>query len=108
MSDAVVFMHFKKFTNKLGELLQALSKKQISDFDSREIELKLFDWKLKLYEDIQIILHIISVAATKSSCESRIESYWQIISKRDKDINLYSDSYFRSQKKQKQYWHFFL
>ena len=75
MSDAVVFMHFKKFTNKLVELLQAMSKKQISDFDSREIELKLFDWKLKLYEDIQIILHIISVAAMKSSFESVRESY---------------------------------
>ena len=133
ISDEVVLMQYKKFINKLVELTSGLSSEQILDLDSREIVVKLLDSKMKLYENIQIILHIISVAATKSSCESILESYVSqyeyacdsrssfgedgindtfeiikngpIISKCDKVVKLSLDSYFRSQKKQK-YWHF--
>ena len=39
----------------------------------KQILIKLFDEKLEFYQDIQLILHIASYAATKSSMESVIE-----------------------------------
>ena len=42
--------------------------------DPKQILIQLFDEKLKLYQDIQLVLHIASYAATKSSVESVIES----------------------------------
>ena len=71
----VVSMQFKKFINKLFKLTSALSNEQILDLDSREIVVKLSDSKMKAYEDIQIILHIKSLAATKSSCKSIFVSH---------------------------------
>ena len=68
-------MQYKKVINKVVELTSGLSSEQILDLDSREIVVKLLDSKMKLFENIQIILHIISVAAKKSSCESILESY---------------------------------
>ena len=75
MSDEVVSMQFKKFIIKLVELMSALSNEQILDLDSREIVVKLSDSKMKAYEDIQIILHIKSSAATISLCESILVLY---------------------------------
>ena len=42
--------------------------------DPKQILVQLFDEKLKYYQDIQLILHIASCAATKSSVESVMES----------------------------------
>ena len=71
----MVSMQFKKFLNKLVELTSALSNEQILDLDSREIVVKLLDWKMKVYEDVQIVLHIKSLAVEKSNCESILVSY---------------------------------
>ena len=71
----VVSMQLKKFINKLVELTSALSNEQILDLDSREIAVKLSHSKMNAYEDIQIILHSKSLAATKSSCESILVAY---------------------------------
>ena len=42
--------------------------------DPKQILVRFFDEKLKLYQDIQLVLHIASYAATKSRIESVIES----------------------------------
>ena len=42
--------------------------------DPKQILIQLFDKKLKLFENIQLVLHIASCAATKSSVESVMES----------------------------------
>ena len=55
--------------------MSVLSNMQILYLNFREIVEKLSESKMKLYEDIQLILHIISVAAMTSSCESILESY---------------------------------
>ena len=43
--------------------------------DSRELFLDLFKTTEKKYEQIQVILHIVSCAATKVSCESVLETF---------------------------------
>ena len=43
--------------------------------DSIIIASKLYSEKEKLFDDIQVVLHIAAYAATKSSCESIVESY---------------------------------
>ena len=47
----------------------------MEELDSREVFKKFFSTKDKLYEGIQVVLHVSAVAATKSSCESVLESY---------------------------------
>ena len=42
--------------------------------DPKEIIIKLFDEKLKLYQECQLMLHIVSYASSKASCESIVES----------------------------------
>ena len=43
--------------------------------DPREILSKLISEKSRIYEDVQCVLHIMLYCATKSSCESVLESY---------------------------------
>ena len=63
---------YRKFVAAVADL----SPDDLSDdLDPREILQDLFSEKKKLFEDCQVILHIASTAATKSSCESIIESY---------------------------------
>ena len=47
----------------------------MQELDSREVFKKFFSTNDKLYEGIQVVLHVSAVAATKSSCESVLESY---------------------------------
>ena len=43
--------------------------------DARKVIMRLLNSSEKLYEGIQVVNHIITVAATKSTTESVIESY---------------------------------
>ena len=51
------------------------SPEELQAIDSRELFLDLFKTTEKKYEQIQVILHIISCAATKVSCESVLETF---------------------------------
>ena len=62
---------YRKFVAKVADL----SPDDLSDLDPREILKDLFSEKKSNFEDCQVILHIASTAATKSSSESIIESY---------------------------------
>ena len=54
-------------------ILVELSEKN-QKVDPKQILVQLFDEKLKLYQDIQLVLHIASYAPTKSIIDSVIES----------------------------------
>ena len=75
ISDEVIRNQYKNFILKITNIFEGLCVKDMKDIDSREVFRKLFSTKDKLYEDVQVILHISAVAATKSSCESVLESY---------------------------------
>ena len=71
VSSDILERQYRKFVSKLADL----SPDDLSDIDSREVLKDLFNVEKKLFEDFQVILHIASTAATKSSCEAIIESY---------------------------------
>ena len=71
VTSDILERQYRKFVSKLADL----SPDDLSDIDSREVLKDLFNVEKKLFEDCQVILHIASTAATKSSCEAIIESY---------------------------------
>ena len=75
ISEEVIRNQYRNFILKINNMFEGLSVEDLKDIDSREVFRKMFSTKDKLYEDIQVILHISAVAATKSSCESVLESY---------------------------------
>ena len=75
ISEEVIRNQYRNFIIKIGNMFEGLSVEDLRDIDSREVFRKMFSTKDKLYEDVQVVLHISAVAATKSSCESVLESY---------------------------------
>ena len=71
VTSDILERQYRKFVSKLADL----SPDDLSDIDSREVLKDLFNVEKKLFEDCQVILHIASTAAMKSSCEAIIESY---------------------------------
>ena len=69
IKDEVLSHQYRIFMQILVDLSEKNKK-----VDPKQILIQLFDEKLKLYQDIQLVLHIASYAATKSSVESVIES----------------------------------
>ena len=69
IKDEVLSHQYRIFMRILVDLSEKNKK-----VDPKQILIQLFDEKLKLYQDIQLVLHIVSYAATKSSVESVIES----------------------------------
>ena len=69
IKDEVLLHQYRIFMRILIELSDKNKK-----VDPKQILVQLFDEKLKYYRDIQLILHIASCAATKSSVESVMES----------------------------------
>ena len=69
IKDDVILHQYRIFMRILVKLT-----KESNSVDPKNILIQLLDPKLKHYEDIQLILHIASYAATKSSVESVMES----------------------------------
>ena len=69
IKDEVLLHQYRNFMRILVELSDKNKK-----VDPKQILIQLFDEKLKYYQDIQLVLHIASYAATKSSVESVMES----------------------------------
>ena len=69
IKDDVILHQYRIFMRILVKLT-----KESKSVDPKNILIQLLDPKLKLYEDIQLVLHIASYAATKSSVESVMES----------------------------------
>ena len=71
--DSVLENQYRNFMKKLvGLVPDEVDKDKI---DPRQILATLISEKNKLYEDIQCVLHIMTYSATKSGCESVLESY---------------------------------
>ena len=71
--DSVLENQFRNFMKKLVNLVpDEVDKDKI---DPRQILSTLISEKNKLYEDIQCVLHVMTYCATKSGCESVLESY---------------------------------
>ena len=66
---SVIEIQFKRFIKKLWEL------KFTEDLSDEEMLQRFLSSNEKLYEDVEVIMHILVTAATKSSCESVVESY---------------------------------
>ena len=62
-------IQFKRFITKLWDM------NSVENKPGEEILRKFLSSKEKLYEDIEVIVHVLVSAATKSSCESVVESY---------------------------------
>ena len=69
----VLETQYRRFIHKLTNLVPDDVEK--NKIDPREILSKLLSHKGQLFQDIQCILHIMGYCATKSSCESVLESY---------------------------------
>ena len=72
---SVIEIQFKRFIKKLWEL------KFTEDLSDEEMLQRFLSSNEKLYEDVEVIMHILVTAATKSSCESVVESYVRYQSK---------------------------
>ena len=71
--DSVLENQYRNFIKKLVNLVpDEVDKDKI---DPRQILSTLISDKNKLYEDIQCVLHVMTYCATKSGCESVLESY---------------------------------
>ena len=66
---SVIEIQFKRFIKKLWEL------KFTEDLSDEEMLQRFLSSNEKFYEDVEVIMHILVTAATKSSCESVVESY---------------------------------
>ena len=75
IADSVLKSQYKDYIRILSSLTQSVCDEECVIPDTKQIISRLFSSKEKLYEDIQIVNHIISVAATKSTTESVIESF---------------------------------
>ena len=73
IEDSVLKGQYKKFIQIITSLSVSSSGEE-HVIDSKQVIMKLFS-SVKLYEDIQIVNHTISVAATKSTTESVLESF---------------------------------
>ena len=78
---SVIEIQFKRFIKKLWEL------KFTEDLSDEEMLQRFLSSNEKLYEDVEVIMHILVTAATKSSCESVVESYVRYQSKNCQIIN---------------------
>ena len=70
--ESVLQQQYRNYIMKVAMLADEQSGQTI---DSIIIASKLYSEKEKLFDDIQVVLHIAAYAATKSSCESIVESY---------------------------------
>ena len=68
--QAVLQEQYRNYMRKIVMLVT-----EMQSLDPIKIASRLFSSKEKLYDDIQLVLHIAAYAATKSSCESVVESY---------------------------------
>ena len=78
VGESVIKMQYKSFIQIISSLhppAPASAEECVIEVDTKQVIMKLFSSTEKLYKDIQVINHTISVAATKSTTESVIESY---------------------------------
>ena len=75
IEDSVLKRQYKDYIRILSSLTQSDCDEEYVIPDTKQIIARLFSSKEKIYEDIQIINHVISVAASKSTTESVIESF---------------------------------
>ena len=76
IEESVLKRQYKQFIKVISSMQDSASSNgEECVIESKRIIARLFSSREKLYEDIQIILYIISVAATKSTTESVIEAY---------------------------------
>ncbi len=75
IEDSVLKRQYKSFIRIISTFLPSdCDEEHVIEADSKQIIMKLFN-DPKLYEDIQIVNHTISVASSKSSSEGVIESF---------------------------------
>ena len=132
ISEEILAGKFRQYLHILVNLTESYSLEEVEELDPRELVGRMLSTKDKLFPEIQVILYIISVAASKSSTESILESYvsqyeyandsrknygeigvndtFEIIkngpniSKCDRVVKIALDDYFKAQKQQN--WHF--
>lgn len=133
IEESVLKRQYKEYIRILSSISNTACDEECV-IDAKQTIARLFSTTEKLYEDIQIINHIISVAATKSTTESVIEAYvsqWEygsnsrknysekgisdtfeiqkdgpLVSKCDKLVRTALDNYFRDKKTNG--WHFIM
>ena len=71
IDDLVIKNQYKNYI----QLISSLASREECVIEPRKVILRLFNSSEKLYENLQIVNHIIAVAVTKSSTESVLESY---------------------------------
>ncbi len=69
--DSILKSQYKNYI----KLISSLDSSEECVIDARKVIMRLLNSSEKLYEGIQVVNHIITVAATKSTTESVIESY---------------------------------
>ena len=66
---------FKVFVSRLEEVTKEYSIEELKQLDSKILIKQFFDPNKDLFVDIEMVLHAISVASVKLSCESILESF---------------------------------
>ena len=133
IEESVLKRQYKQFIKIISSMHDSASSEECV-IETKRVIARLFCSREKLYEDIQIILYVISVAATKSTTESVIEAYVSqyeygsnsrknfsevgisdtfeiqkdgpLVSRSDQLVRTALDKYFREKKTKG--WHFFM